>query len=79
MIAKAKLNKKQLIVTWIMILSVLVVIICTIFALPINPYVNTRNPHLTIRIFLYWYFFIFIFGFLLTYTLRDKNKEERDK
>jgi len=63
-----KLNKKQLIVGWTIILAVLAVILRTIFVLPSNPY-------LSIKIFLYLYFFILIFGLLLivyfqTFALR---------
>jgi hypothetical protein len=68
------LNKKQLMVGWVMILSISIAIMRTIFALPINPLLSPRNPSIIVRTFLYWYFFIFILGLVVVYALRDKGK-----
>jgi high-affinity Fe2+/Pb2+ permease len=62
------LNKKQLLVGWIMIALVALSVVRTIFAMRTEIY-------LSIQIFTYSYFLIFIFGILLVYVLRDKKKQ----
>lgn len=60
------LNKKQLIVGWIMIFLVVTAILCVIFTLPEELY--------SIKAFHCFYFFILILGLILVYALRDKKK-----
>ena len=70
MIINNKLNKKQQIVGWVMMISIMVVILRTtlaIFSLPDIAYCN-------IRIFYYLYYFIIITGGLLICALRSKKK-----
>ncbi len=67
MILNKLLNKKQLIVGWVMIGLVSAIIIRTIFVLPLRSY-------LAMKTFFYLYFFIFIFGLLLIYSSRDSKE-----
>jgi len=62
-----KLNKRQQIVGWAIILLISEVILNAVFVLPSNPYFNA------IKIFLSSYFLILLAGFLLIYVLRDKK------
>ncbi len=60
------LNKKQVMVGWLMIFLVVTAILYAIFTLP-------EEPH-SIKAFHYFYFFVLILGFVLVYVLRDKKK-----
>jgi hypothetical protein len=63
-----KLNKKQQIAGWAMLLLISLVILRIILILPKNPYFNS------VRMFLSSYFLILISGFLSIYVLRDKKQ-----
>jgi len=61
------LNKKQVVIAWVMLILVALSAVFVIFVIP-------DNAFLSVKTFLYLYCFIFIIGFLLVYNLREKKK-----
>ena len=62
-----RLNKRQQIVGWIIILLISAVFLRTIFTI-------TPDQSIDSKVFLSFYFPILIFGLPLVYILRDKKK-----
>jgi hypothetical protein len=62
------LNKRQLIVGWIMILTIALLVTSTLFSLP------GGNGNLAIRMFIYSQLIVIVLGLAMIYGLRDSNK-----